>query len=316
MDPRHLRALAFAGLTLAVHAALFSLYARLVGPDHKAQRSDRAVLSAPGELDLLIAGDSHPRTALVPHLMGDHVANAAVGGEHYLKTWYRLRALVELGDKEVGALLLPLDASSFSSWHAENFAPEYIWGRYVDFFEVGAVRGEPWAYAGRWAKAKLFPYAGELRTLNQIRTRRYGFGDELPGGSFGARSLRDRIALSRSHARDHFRDVELIDVGLLWAFRQLLGWADAEQIRVVLVSFPVTGSYDRFAQRAGAWERVRDEVLEPILAEGRHLYIDDHDRFLGRDELFSDPHHLNSPGRILYSRILRQRLIGEGILPE
>ena len=33
---------------------------------------------------------------------------------------------------------------------ADNFAPEFIWGRYVDFFEVGRVKGEPFKYAGSW----------------------------------------------------------------------------------------------------------------------------------------------------------------------
>ncbi len=288
---------------------------RLVAPDHQAIRTERAVLEAPRVLDLLIVGDSHPRTALVPHLMGPGVANAAVGGEHYLKIWYRLRALIEAGDKEVGAVLLPLDASSFSSWHAENFAPEYVWGRYVDFFEVGAVRGKPRAYTARWVKAHLFPYAGELRTLNQIRTRRYGFGNVLPEGRFGGHSVRDRLVLARASAWDHFHDVELIDPGLLWAFHQILSWASASEIRVVLVSFPITGAYDRWSERVGAWDRVREEVIAPILADGEHLYIDDHDRFFGHDELFSDAHHLNGVGRSLYSRTLRRRLVLEGILP-
>jgi hypothetical protein len=301
-------------LGLALHGVLYVGYTRVLRA-HKAVRSDRwFVTTAPRSVQLLVAGDSHPRTAIDPNELGDRVVNLAIGGEHYLKTWYRMRLLVEGSRRQVSALLLPFDAASFSSWHGDNFAPEWVWGRYVDFLEVGRVRGDLWRYAGRELKAELFPYAGELRTLNQLRTRRFGFGEELPGGDFSALSLADRRASALVMAADHLKDQELVDPGLRWAFEQLLTWARERDTRVVLVSFPVTRHYWQWIERSGADRRVAEEVLPQVQADPRVIWLDYHDLYFDRDELFADPHHLNPRGRVRFTARLREDLVARGVL--
>lgn len=308
------RLLAFLCVGLVLHTLAWFAYTRPVREGHKAVRADRAFFRAPPRLDLLVLGDSHPRTAIDPRLFSRRTVNLAIGGEHYLKTWYRVRKLLAATEREVDAIVLPLDPNSFSSWHAENFAPEYIWGRYVDFLEVGRVRGRPMPYLGRWVKSWVVPYAGELRTFNQMRTGRFGFGEDLPTGSFARLPETERRASAVAAARDHFQGAEAIDPGLRWAFDQLLAWADAEGIRVVLVAFPVTEPYGRVLERIGVRQRVLDEIVAPLQAEGR-LYLDYHELFWGRDDLFSDAHHVNIAGRTAFSRILAQRLSEEGIVP-
>ena len=291
------------------------MYVGLVGSKHKASRSDRVVARAPAHLDLWIAGDSHPRSALAPRVVGPAVVNAAVGGEHYLKTTYRVPWLVAEHDKEVGALMLPVDAASFSSWHADQFGPEYVWGRYVDFLEVGRHRGELSTYAGLWAKAKLAPYAGELRTLNQLRAGRYGFAGSLPGDDFSIYGVPHRRMLARSQARDHLWQVDLMDRGLVWGFRRLVDWAEDNDVRVILVSYPVTDLYEAWVERIGVRRRVARLIIEPMVQRG-HLYFDDHDLLADRHDLFSDPHHLNQRGRLVYSKTMRERLVSLGIVAE
>ncbi|MEQ1505503.1 MAG: hypothetical protein ABMB14_24940 [Myxococcota bacterium] len=310
------RVVGFLVVGLVFHLALYLPYTRIVRAGHKAVRSDRAfVLTAPREISLLVCGDSHPRTAIDPGMLGDDVVNIAIGGEHYLKTWYRMRALVERTGRTVDTLLLPLDAGSFSGWHAENFAPEFVWGRYVDFLEIGRVRGDRWDYVGRQLKASIFPYAGELRTINQLRTKRFGFGEDLPTGSFGDLSVPERRLAALTQAKEHFKDADLMDPGLRWAFDSLIRWADEHGVKVVLVAFPVTAMYDGWVQRLGIRERVQREVVDPVTANPNHVYLDFHDLFAGRDHLFSDPHHLNAAGRVAFSRRLRTALVDRGLLP-
>lgn len=316
---RLVRIAAFVAMGLALHALFYQVYVR-IGREHKAVRSDIAFLvRAPPRISLLVCGDSHPRTAIDAQILGNGVFNVAIGGEHYLKTWYRMRALVERGARQVDALLLPLDAGSFSSWHAENFAPEYVWGRYVDFLEVGRVRhqltGESLIpYAARALKAQVVPYAGELRTLNQLRTKRFGFGEDLPFGSFGALSIPDRRATALQQAKEHFDGAEIIDPGLKWAFDNLVQWAADHHVKLVLVAFPTTRWYDRWVTRLGVRARMQREVLEPLLADPNVVYLDHHADYADRDDFFSDPHHLNMAGRTAFSRRLAAELRERGIL--
>jgi hypothetical protein len=238
-----------------------------------------------------------------------------VGGEHYLKTWYRMRSLLDRTDKDVRALLLPFDVASFSSWHASNFAPEFVWGRYVDYLEVGRVQHDPWGAVQRLVKAKLFPYAGELRTFNQLRTRRFGFGEDLPTGNMLSMSPTERSSNGLQNAMLHLHGADPVDPSLVWAFHQLLAWAEERSIQVVLVGFPVSEEYAEWTDRTDARERVRAEVLEPLLAEGNVTYLDHRDLFFGRAAFFADSNHLNTPGRIAFSRRLRIDLVAQGILP-
>lgn len=310
------RLLLFLLVGVALHAAMSVAYTRPVKEGHKAVRSDRSFLrSAPDELDLLVCGDSHPRTGIDARELGPGAFNIAIGGEHYLKTWYRMRALVETWGGTTRALMLPLDVASFSSWHADNFQPEFVWGRYVDYLEVGRVQGDPWGAFQRLLKAKVFPYAGELRTLNQLRSKRFGFGEDLPTGSILQHPANERRYNALQDAKLHLQGADPVDPSLLWAFRQLLGWAEERSVRVVLVGFPVTQDYVRWTERTDARERVRAEVIEPLLAEGRVTYVDHRDLFAERDDFFSDSNHLNNAGRIAFSRYLKKELVGLGVLP-
>lgn len=307
--------MAFALMGLVGHAALAWVYV-LALQDHKAIRTDRLFLKrAPAHIPVLVVGDSHPRTAIDGRRLGRGVVNIASGGEHYLKTWYRVRWLLGQTHSRVDTLILPLDAASFSSWHATNFAPEYVWGRYVDYLEVGRVRGDTWAYVPRWLKASFFPYAGELRTLAQMRSNRFGFGEDLPTGSFGALGRAEQRNQAMEQAKIHLKGADVLDPALAWAFARLVRWTADNHIRLVLVSYPVTADYYQWVERTPAPLRVRTEIALPL---GKRrpdvLQLDYHDRFFGRNDLFSDPHHLNPAGRAEFTRILRRDLVAAGVM--
>ena len=209
---------------------------------------------------------------------------------------------------------MPLDPGSFSAWHASNFAPEFIWSRYVNFFEVGRVRGEPLGYLGHWLKGRFVPYAGELRTLNQVRRKRFGFGETLPNGNLGLAEPRQRRQMARHAAEQHFKGVEIMDPGLRWAFGRLLAWARAQGMTVVVVAFPVTQEYADWTDRLGARARVQAEIVTPLMDQPGVHYLDHHRLYGDRPELFSDAHHLNAQGRLRYSQHMREALRDLGVL--
>lgn len=309
------RLLAFLSVGLVLHAVACGAYVIPVLRQHKAVRSDRAFLAAPREIDLLVVGDSHARTAILGPLVGPRVANIAFGGHDQVKTWYRTKVLVERGRKEVAALLVPLDAVSFSPWRVDVFNPELVWGRYVDWFELGRVQGRPAAYFGNFLKARFFPYAGELRTFNQLRRGRFGFGEDLPNADFSTMSPEERVDAARRAAQDHLGFEDHAHPLLRWGFESLVAWADARDIRVIGIAYPQSAEYRAFVDRTDAWEQVRTTVVEPFLASSaNHTWLDHRETFSERPELFSDPHHLNDRGRELFSRGLSLELRRSGAL--
>jgi hypothetical protein len=310
------RLLGFLLFGLLVHAGLTVAYTTPVVRSHKAVRSDRAFLRAPKDIDLLVVGDSHARTAVLGPLVGPRVANIAFGGHDQVKTWYRTRELVERGRKRVSAILVPLDAVAFSPWRVDVFNPEVVWGRYVDFLELGRVEGRPAKYFGNWLKARFFPYAGELRTLNQLRRGKFGFGEDLPNADFSLATPSQREGIARRESGDHLGFEDHAHPLLCWAFESLVAWADERDIQVVAVAYPLTREYRAHLDQTDAWEQVRTQVLEPFLADPDHVWLDHGRTFEDRPDLFSDSHHLNERGRALFSYGLRLELTNRGLLPE
>ena len=303
------RVLSFLGLGLVLHLLLAVAYIRGVASSHDARRQDAKWLVGPREVELMVAGDSHARFAVEAPLLGLAI-NIAVPGEHYLKTQYRVPWLLDHGSRAVGTVLLPFDAASFSSFKTDSFEPERVWGRYVDWFELGAHKGQRFAYAGKWAKDELGPYVGELETVLQYLTRSRHFRDPTdPGASLALAVFEDGPTV----ARRHFEGADPFDPDMVWAFRRILADLEERGIRVILVRYPVTAGYSRAAEGYGATRELRDRLFDEVGDPGVVDQIDLEEAFVGKREYFGDADHLSHLGKRQFTRLLADELIGFGI---
>lgn len=305
--------LAFLVSALLVHGVLAMSWRRTAGAAHAAVRLDQDFLAGPSRVRLLIAGDSHTRNAIAPEALGN-VVNLAVGGEHYVKLKYRLEWLLSHGNVDVDAVVLPLEATSFVDWKSDSYEPEGVWGRYVDFLEVGRRRGERTAYLGRWFKAHVTPYVGEADTWGQYALGAAAFRDGAGGGMFALMSRAQREREGGVVARRHFEGQRVDDPTMLWAFRSLLRFLEVKDIRVVLVAYPVTRAYFEAARPFGGRRFARETVLQPLLDKGRVEFLDYEQALFDQDTLFLDADHLNPGGARRFSRAIRPKLVEMGLL--
>lgn len=306
----------FVGVFL-IHCMLYAFWAAVVGPRHKATRSDELWYRAPEQLDVVFLGDSHPRSAIDPRLMGPRAVNLATGGEHYTKGYYRFKTLMERQPRQVRTLVIPLDPNGFTGWHADAFAPEFVWARYVDFLELGELRGDRWTYAKAWAKGNLFPYTGELRTLNQLRSKRFGFGEALASGRFDWYNPKTRARHAYEAAEVHFAGHSHLDPAQVQGFERLIDWAEGQGMTVVALSYPLTDAYLRALETEVGNPRktVNDAVVSRLATDHPSVvHLDYTDFYRGQPDLFADPHHLNRRGRILFSREIRDQLVARDLL--
>lgn len=307
-----MRAVLFVGIGLLIHAVLSLAYVRTVGSQHRAVQLDSAFLDSDAPIDVLITGHSHARNAVDDRLL-PNALNLAVGGEHFLKTWYRLRWLLARSDRKIGAVVLPLEPTSFTSWKADHFAPEYVWGRYVPFFELGMRKKAPWDYLGKELKARAAPYAGELETVAQYHGARDAFRVDPGLGRFDAVGPLAQKRAALGTARNHFEGQDYDDASLQWAFLSLVNLLERRGAEIVFVSYPVTREYAYYSQRAGARAVVRDELIPRIIADPDLAWLDFEDLYFGRNELFLDADHLNTVGQAHFTRALHAELKNLGI---
>jgi hypothetical protein len=295
-----------------VHLVVAGAYTRALDRRHRVLVADQAVVASAEPLRLLVLGDSHPRNAVYDDLL-PQAANLANGGESLVKSRYRLEWILDRTDRPIDAVLVQLEPQSFDSWHADYFQPEYVYGRYVPYVELGWKRGKLLEYLARWSKARLAPYAGELRTVGEMWNRQRDFRDDLEAERFS--NSRSMAAWAQTRAEWHFLDHRVDDPLQVASLEWILGRLKAEGIRPIFVSYPVTEEYRRAIEAMGVVDRWR-EVLAPVLAAHADVpWLDFHDRFFGRPDLFHDPDHVNKAGRQRFTRELNDALIALGITP-
>ncbi len=262
----------------------------------------------------MFAGDSHTRNAIAPRALGQ-VANVAVAGEHYLKTAARLPWLLDTTGVKVDAVVLPLEATSFTSWKSDHFQPEAVWGRYVDLVAIGAERGDRVGYAGRALKARMAPYVGELDTVISYVAGEAAFrGVVGRAGVFAAGSEAARRGAGVASAVKHFEGQRMDDPAQVAAFRGLVADLRGRGIRVVLMSYPVSDDYFAGSLAYRGRTFAREAILAPMLEAGEVEFLDYEDALFGRDGAFMDADHLNVAGAIQFSKAIRPRLVAMGLL--
>lgn len=299
-----------AGL-LVVHGLVSAAYVQTVGHDHRAVELDRAFLEGDSDLSVLVAGASHARNGVAAEEIGG--LSIAVAGEHPVKTRFRLPWLLDRSERPIGAVILELDAASLSSWKADSFEPEFVWGRYVPLLELGMLRGAPLDYAGKWAKARLVPYAGELDNLMFWRAGLRAFQDEDDLDRFRGQPPAWMRKSGEEAARLHLEGYSPRDPAKVWAFQGLVQELRARQVRVVVVRFPVMADYAATAEALGATPQVLDEVMAPLLAPGEVDQLDYSAMFYDRPGAFYDGDHLNGQGRRALTRRLASDLARLGV---
>lgn len=307
-DPR---GAVFVALGIALHALLCALFLVGVVRVHDARQMDARWLLGPRPVELMIAGDSHPRFAIEAPVLGSAI-NVAVPGEHYQKSMYRVPWLLDHGTRPVRSVILPFDAASFASFKDESFQPEAVWGRYVDWAELGAHKHQRWGYGSKAAKATLAPYLGELDTVLQWLTASRHFRDPT-GGSMLKVAYFEGGAMA---AQRHFSGAEPWDPDMEWAFRRLIDDLVGRGLRVVLVRFPVTRAYAAESRRLGADPARRDALVAELGKPGVIDHLDLEGALFGQPDLFGDGDHLNPIGKRRFSVMLAGELRRIGVLTE
>jgi len=309
--------IAFVAIGLLLHGLLYTTYVRSVGPAHRVSEVDGLWLDSKAAVKVLAVGGSHTRSNVDPAFMPDSL-NLGVGGEHYIKTLYRWRYLLEKNDRQVATVLLPLDAAGLSSWKTDDYSPEYIWGRYVDFIDLGRRQKKPFAYGRMWTKSRIFPYAGELETLQMMWSGTKAFKDEDQLSRLAADNQLEVIAKSqrrsgREAATEHLAGHDHADPALLWALRALISDFRDRGTRVVLVSYPMSAGYSKTARDLGADLSAQRALVEQLADPGKVDHVDTESLFHGKPDKFYDGDHLSKVGRTHFSRLLRQKLLALGI---
>lgn len=262
------------------------------------------------QASIWIMGDSHPMMALNPdYLPGSF--NFGATSEYYFLSLQKLKRLLS-ENRPPGILILPLDLHSFSAQGnallLQHELDDVYWSQQTDPFELMDA-GLPSSWMRWYLSARFFPYAGQYyRLLASMKKEDYqvennGFVPADAGFSKLSNTEKQQTAEARFRAHfDKFPAMDSLQVAALSGIAEI---CKNNNVRLLLLSYPVSDEYLRCAENKRGLEKVK-HLADSV--KGRHLHADFSRFFSGKPDCFSDPDHLNPFGAQLLSRHLKQTL--------
>ncbi len=307
-----IKGIAFLAAFLVVNLITNALYIRLVLSQSYLFRSEAQFEANKHSVQVLIAGDSHPMSAVDTRILPNSFSVTSTG-ENIIETYYRLQYYLERDRLDIKLVLLPVDLHSFSAFRTNRFESPVYWRKYINYGELGRYKGDlpgflaqrllsDYAYAGGITNTlDLFMVlSGSTEGLDPMVN-----GFRVKSGSFLENGNLENNALER--AKVHLYRFDPFHADAEFFFLRTLDLLDAHDVKVALVWYPTSHEYYQAAASmmdVPAFSRQLDALLQ-----GRRQappLLDYHDLFWEKEEYFDDPDHLNQAGASVFStRLLR-----------
>jgi hypothetical protein len=294
------------------------LYYQLITSKTDIASVDRDFRDWAQDVDILVLGDSRPRTSVHPDILEESYIYA-FPGENYFQTYYKLKFFLEEEKPDFKLILLQIDLLSFSSYKTDRIGDHSFWKRYIDYVELGQIKGDLFAYLSYRLEGEFAYLGGIDAALEYIRN--YPVKLQTDRGFHGWQGIlterdQDRInQLAKHRAELYFAGNDYIDKDLLAYFLRTLDLCRQHDIPVVLIKYPTTKIYYDEVAALVHVDRLYEEIYASLESYSEIPILDYHDLYWDQPELFRDPYHLNVTGARQFTTILRDDLLGLGLLP-
>lgn len=257
------------------------------------------------KIDYLFMGDSHAFHAINPEFIPSSY-NYGSGAENYIKTYYKLRKVVEKENVTVGAVILELDPHTFSTRLTDKtnlFSEIELYSQFTSLDEIQAVRKESKLLL--WFEAHM-PFLGNGKEFGILITRPE-LNDLSSGGWLKNKnnfSLVDKQASALFNYQSLYEGQQRISPVSFDYFIKTLELAKKHNISVVFITYPHTREYDEIITQhnitkedyyRGIFARVNETI-------DTYARLDYYSLFPDKDYLFGDPEHVNYIGSELLSK--------------
>ncbi len=267
-------------------------------------------------LTFLTMGNSHNciNTHILPHSF-----NYGSPGENYIKTYYKLKYVLEQSGKKPEFLLLQADISCFGPKISDRFEYNYYWIKYVDFIELAKIKDDK-DVVYNWVEGKFFSYAGNYKDLwlsivYRIKMKKVdmyrGYRAHRDYKNYADEADRNKVA--RDKANLVLSKDEYFDHAIRVYFEMIMQLCQDHGVKVVLVRFPEAKEFYEEECRIVPVNKLYAEVQ--AIASEFPVYsgiLSYQEMFFDHPEYFFDPDHLNVEGSDLFSTRLAFDLKGSG----
>ena len=261
-------------------------------------------------------GDSHAVTAVNPRYVNGSF-NFALYAENYIKSYYRLRKVIEKDGVKIDTLVLEIDPHTFSSVFVDRynlFGDMWYYSDFVSYDEAYQIYNDTeYTPINYWLEAK-FPVLGNGKEFRLIFTKPEFAGIDLGFVSHAENfSMEpDRAGKARRRVMEMFYKQRRVDSRLIMYFKETLRMARDNGIKVVFIRYPQAAEY---AQALEELDFANGRYYAEVLAEaesviGKDYAFLDYSSFFDSNNYFMDTDHINVNGATLLSKRISEDLKG------
>lgn len=281
-------------------------YMNHVQTTHELYAQDQAFEENEEVIQYLIMGHSRAKAAISDH--GFSTFNYASDGEQIMHTYYKLKAILEKDDHEIGSIVLPAGLGSHQTFKRNLSFETTYWGQYLNYVEIAQLTNDFEGNMSQWMQYHCFPYStGFAKTVNEELGEPIQPFDKQ---QFALLSSDEKQANAHQMAFKNADVREVNSLVALYYLQQVLDLCAASKINIYFVKFPVTDYYQAAQINYLAAHPCNQNAFDDLLKRQPLPYkvLDFTDEFAQQYELFADAHHLNETGKKVFSELLWRHL--------
>lgn len=304
-----IRLIVFMFAFLVMLSLLNSYFLKLVLAQTAVQRSDNQFKEYASSTKILFLGDSHSRNAIDPELI-PHSFNYAFSGENYIQTYYKLKYVLD-NNKDIKAVILPLDLHSFFIEMAESSKNEWFWKKYIDYLELSR-NDQRVSYVQKMIISQ-FPvidnggeFLNNLKGGQKLSILSKGYSIENDNFAY----VNDKTENAKNRVSLQLNGKGVLDNVLLMYFEKTLEYARLKGVKVYLVKFPISKEYHSVMMDAVEEENDYSSKIDTVLQEHKEATVLDFQNiYFDRPDFFHNSDHLNRDGSLDFTKKLKKILV-------
>ena len=273
-------------------------------------RVDQQFHASPSEIKYLILGDSHGQDDVDPQILGDSFNFSSAGGS-YIHSYYKLKYILDGHLKKIDTIILPLDMHSFASANLKPPLDSWYWIKYVDYLQLAQYSPNKIFYLYEFCRGIFFAYISQrdsfLHFVKADHAPRSIAGGFIPCDDVLSDDGTSTEAAEK-RAGYHFKDGQLLDGVLMLYFDKIIDLCKKNNIKVVLVRFPVYKQYYQEVAKLVSNKNIEDIPQRVTRKYPDVIFKDFIDLYFEKKSYFRDIDHLNTSGAKDFSKYLKDQL--------
>lgn len=257
------------------------------------------------KFDYVFFGDSHAFHAINPEFI-KNAYNYGTGAENYIKTYFKLRKMIDKERIGVKNAVFEIDLHTFSSRLTDEtnlFNELEVYSEFVSYNEVKNVTGD--SILNILVESKL-PFLGNGKEFG-ILIKDIQFNELNSYGWLKNKanfSEMNKSQLAEEVIKDSFQNQERINNISFEYFLKTIELADKSGTKIIFIKYPYTKEYkEAFLRKNLTIEEYYTFIFQEVdKTISNYTILDYSDIYTNNSEYFGDPAHLNYIGAEIFSK--------------